>query len=268
MLCNVREGIGEGMGNWFEGNIRRVVGDGVNTLFWFDHWVGDSPLRIKFPRLFDLAVNKECLVAKMEREGWEEGGRAWLWRRRSLAWEEDSVRECIVLFNNVVLQVTVSDTWRWTLDTIHGYFVREAYRFITTNGDQVDRSLVDNVWHRHIPSKVSLFVWRLLRNRLPTRDNLLRRNILHATTSMCVAGCDVLETASHLFLACGISLTLWFAVRSWLGVFSVLPNDIRDYHLHFCYMAGLPRCTHSFLQGIWYACVGFMEESEQLHFQE
>ena len=51
------------MGNWFEGNIRRVVGDGNNNLFWFDHWVGEPRLRLKFPRLFDLALNKECSVA-------------------------------------------------------------------------------------------------------------------------------------------------------------------------------------------------------------
>jgi len=78
MLCNVRGGVGEGVGNWFEGNIRRVVGDGLSTLFWFDHWVGDSPLQFTFPRLFDLAINKECTVAEMERERGgvkeEEGG--------------------------------------------------------------------------------------------------------------------------------------------------------------------------------------------------
>jgi len=100
-----------------------------------------------------------------------------------------------------------------------------------------------------------LFVWRLLRNRLPTRDNLLRRSIIHSTTSMCVADCDVIETISHLFLACSISLTLWSSVWSWLGLYAVSHNEMRDHHIQFCYMAGLPRCTHSFLQGIWYACV-------------
>jgi len=100
-----------------------------------------------------------------------------------------------------------------------------------------------------------MFVWRLLRNRLPTRDNLLRRNILHPTTSLCVASCDVVETTSHLFLTCGTSFILWSFVWFWLGLYSVPPNEIRDHHLHFCYMTGLPRCTHYFLQAIWYACV-------------
>jgi len=73
MLCNIRGRLREGVGNWFEGNICRVVGDGWNTFFWLDHWVGESPLRYKFPRLFDLALNKECSVEEMGRAGW--GGR-------------------------------------------------------------------------------------------------------------------------------------------------------------------------------------------------
>jgi len=84
-------------------------------------------------------------VEEMARLGWAEGGMAWVWRRQLLAWEEDSVRECILLLHNVVLQVNVFDKWRWLLDLIHGYSVREAYRHITTFGEQMDRSLVDDV---------------------------------------------------------------------------------------------------------------------------
>jgi len=54
----VSAGVGEGVGNWFEENIRRVVGDGRDTLFWYDKWVGDILLKLKFPRLFELAVVK------------------------------------------------------------------------------------------------------------------------------------------------------------------------------------------------------------------
>ena len=78
-------------------------------------------------------------MEEMEREGWGEGGGAWLWRRRLLAWEEDSLRERSLLLHNIVLQDSVTDKWRWLLDPIHGYSVRETYRFITNFGDQVDR---------------------------------------------------------------------------------------------------------------------------------
>jgi hypothetical protein len=74
-----------------------VVVNGRNTLFWYDCWVGEMPLKLKFFRLFGLAVFKECSVEEMSTLGWMEGGGAWVWRRRLLAWEEESVRECSIL---------------------------------------------------------------------------------------------------------------------------------------------------------------------------
>lgn len=72
-MCHIRGGTGMGVGS-FEDNTRRVVGDGRNTYFWMDNWVGGVPLGIKFRRLFDLAVHRESSVAKMATLGWEEGG--------------------------------------------------------------------------------------------------------------------------------------------------------------------------------------------------
>ena len=61
-------------------------------------------------------------------------------------------------------------------------------------------NFVDDIWHNDIPSKVSLFVWRLLRNILPTKDNLVRRRVLHQDDAACVSDCGNSETATHLFL--------------------------------------------------------------------
>ena len=151
-----------------------MVDDGIGTLFWYDNWIGDIPLKLKFPRLFDLSDCKESTVEEMSRLGWEEEGLVWVRRRRLLAWEEESVRECSAMSHNFVLQDNVHDTWRWQLDPIRGYSVRESYRYITNLDVMIDRTLVDDVWFKQVPSKVSLLVWRLFRNRLPTKDNLLR----------------------------------------------------------------------------------------------
>jgi len=112
------------------------------------------------------------------------------------------VRECSVLLHNIVLQEKVHDVWRWLLDPIQGYSVRGAYRFLTTSGEPFDRTLVDDVWQKHIPSRVSLFVWRLLRNRFPTKDNLIWRHVLQSTDTACISGCGDLKTATHLFCWC------------------------------------------------------------------
>lgn len=191
----------------------------------------------------------------MWRLGWEDGGTGWVWRLTLLAWEEESVRECSVLFHNIVLQDNVHDTWRWLLDPTHGYMVREAYCFLTNNGELVDMTLVDDVWHKHIPSKVSLFVWRLLRNRLPTINSLVRRCILQLHDSACVFGCGGPKTVTHLFLGCDIFSSLWAHVWHWLGISSVHSGDFRNHFIQYTNMTGLSRVTHSFLRIIWFSSV-------------
>jgi len=180
---------------------------------------------------------------------------AWVWRRRLLAWEEESVRECSILLHNIVLQNNVHDTWRWYLDPTHGYSVRVAYRFITTYGEPSDSIHDDNVWHRLIPANVSLFVWRLLRNRLPTKDNLVRRRVLPLDSAVCVSGCGEQKSANHLFLKCVHLSSIWSQVWLWLGISSVLPGDIRHHLRQFSNMAGLPRATYIFMKIIWFASV-------------
>jgi len=73
--------------------------------------------------------------------------------------------------------------------------------------------MVTDVWHRYIPTKVSLLVRRLLRNRLPTKDNLLRRRVVQAEDTVSAYGCGESESANHLFLECDVPNTVWLQVR-------------------------------------------------------
>jgi len=109
MMTGIRQGVGLGVGDWFGDNVRRVVGDGDRTFFWTDNWVGGVPLRVQFPRLFDLAVDKWVTVKEMENRGWMDGGGAWEWRRCLLAWEEESVTNCSFLLHDIVLQDSAPD---------------------------------------------------------------------------------------------------------------------------------------------------------------
>jgi len=94
--------------------------------------------------------------------------------------------------------------------------------FFTMSDNMVDRNLVNDVWLKYIPSKVSLFVWRLLHTRLPTKDNLVRRSIIPSTDILCTVDCGTSETATH-FLGCRISNIVWHNVLTWLGISSVAP---------------------------------------------
>ena len=38
--------------------MKRNIGNGENTFFWLDPWVGSLPLMVAYPRLYALDVNK------------------------------------------------------------------------------------------------------------------------------------------------------------------------------------------------------------------
>lgn len=114
-----------------------------------------------------------------------------------------------------------------------------AYCFLTTSGESADRYQVIDVWHKHIPSEVFVFVWRLLRSRLSTKDNMAQLSILSHTDVVCVSGCGSRETATHLFCS-----HVWL----WLGISSVSFGDLHQHFIHFINMAGLPRSTHMFFK--------------------
>jgi len=100
-----------------------------------------------------------------------------------------------------------------------------------------------------------MFVWRLLRNRLPTKDNLVRQSVLSHIDAVCVSGCGSSETATHHFLDCDMFGSLWSHVWLWLGISLVPSGDVHQHFIQFINMVGLPRSTHMFFKIIWFTSV-------------
>ncbi|GAU10307.1 hypothetical protein TSUD_421680, partial [Trifolium subterraneum] len=233
-LCDDRDGIGLSIGRWFENNISRKVGNGEGTLFWKDSWLEGGSLSTRFNRLFELALDKNITVADMYRRGWDAGGNGWRWRRHLFAWEEDLVLECYAVLENLFLQVDVMDKWIWRPDPSIGYSVRSAYHLLTHLVPVTMATHNDFIWNKVGPLKVSLFAWRLLNNRLPSKDNLTRRGMHLEDSELCLGGCGVAETIDHLIVGCDMSSPLWINILNWLGIFGPLPNVVVDHVSQFC----------------------------------
>jgi len=85
---------------------------------------------------------------------------------------------------------------------------------------------------------------------------LIRRGIIGLNDSLCVGGCGLMETSSHLFLHCQFFGDVWHFIHLWLGVCSVIPNVAADYLNQFGFVGG--NCSKrrlSIMQLIWYATV-------------
>jgi len=151
-----------------------------------------------------------------------------------------------MLLANVFLQVDVSDRWQWLSDVMGGYSVCLAYHALTSQDPPVLHISENLLWHAQVPLKVSILAWRLLRDRLSTKGNLLGRGIITDVNSSCLAGCGQVETAQHLFLHCDISSSLWRQVQYWIGVSGVDHQSIPEHFVQFSYYLGGLKGRRSF----------------------
>jgi len=190
--------------------------------------------------------------------GWGEGGEAWKWRRRLWAWEEERLLECRLLLLSFVSHVNNNDVWSWVPDPIAGYTVKGAYHSLLT--ELIDTlsafsAALPSIWRKDVPLKVSVFALRLFRDRLPTKDNSFRRNIIQADARGCVSGCGLPVTADNLFFHYDVFGQVWYLVRHWLDISSVNPLTISDHYLQFHTSSGSAISRCSFMHLLWFAII-------------
>jgi len=94
---------------------------------------------------------------------------------------------------------------------------------------------------------------------------IVRRRVLQHDVNQCVGGCNLQETATHLFLNCDTFHNLWVSVSQWLNIDFVAPEVLRAHLIQFGHLAGLPRFTYSFLKLIWLACVWVIWKERNNH---
>jgi hypothetical protein len=156
--------------------------------------------------------------------------------------------KCMTLLHSVSLQSNVTDQWQWHLNLIGGYSIRGVYQLLTSHESIHVESEADLVWHNHVPLKVSIFAWILLRDRLSTKLNLVNRGIIVSEASFCTAGCGHVESTQHLFLCYSTCGSLWQSVRSWIGFSEADPQSFPDHLNQFIYSSGGLKARRSFLQ--------------------
>lgn len=73
-----------------------------------------------------------------------------------------------------------------------------------------------NSW---MPSKVKIFGWRLLKDKLATRVQLVKRCILgNSDKSLCAFSCMQVEDSHHLFLNCELLRGVCEKILAWIGI--------------------------------------------------
>jgi hypothetical protein len=217
--------------NWFSQCAVKKLGNGSLTSFWRDKWIGDTPLKDRFLRLFTISNQKEASVADVWNMGNEVERWRFHWRRRFFVWEETMLGELKELLNGVLISEEV-DSWSWQPESDKVFTVKSAYDVVaklsvsTTENVQWHAKVFQSLWKSPTPSKVCSFVWQLLHDRIPTKQNLIIRHVIVAgNDSLCpMCGLET-ETAEHLFLYCSFATKVWVEIFLWFNTPFSLPHN-------------------------------------------
>lgn len=89
--------------------------------------------------------------------------------------------------------------------------------------------------------KVSICIWRILLNRMPSRDNLIKRNIqLVEEDTLCLACRVEAKSIAHVLFRCKEAQKVWKTCFWWFDVAFVLPGTPRLHFYHYlCYLGTL-----------------------------
>jgi len=182
--------------------------DGYKTSFWHDVWIGDSPLRLQYPSLYNMCRDKEALVADYYKDGdWE------IEFRRSLLGSESECLDLLIQsLQHIQVDTEQQDDVEWALDTSKSFTTKSLYRFLTHRGVQVKEA--DNIWKTSLPMKIKVFLWQLSHNKLQSVVALKRRGWKGSTR---YALCGRHESVSHIFFTCSSAHFVWACLSEVFG---------------------------------------------------
>lgn len=183
-------------------------------------WGIPSSLSISF-FLFLFSSSEHVKVADLG--SWS--GDVWVWQPNFFLDSPPSFVSVPLLDLHLVLRSVqpLLDQVYWYVWWRHkdGYFVKACYDVISLVGnlDQISSKLFKSLWRQKVPSKIALFCWRLILNRLPTIINLARRGILVCVHDLVFPLCFLFdEDLEHLFGGCVVSNLWWNIFCRWLHV--------------------------------------------------
>jgi hypothetical protein len=181
------------------------VGDGRTTSFWGDAWCEHSPLKDRFPDIYEICIEQNVTVAEA----------AALNSRFSFKrWMAPDVAMQIHGLTQIMSQTNLSvepnkPFWKWAKG---GKFsVNSVYKPL--RGCGLDRTF-KHLRKIKIPLKIKIWLWLIWHDAVVTKDNLLKRN--WRGNSAC-RFCNGDESISHLFFNCPAAKFIWSVVGQVIG---------------------------------------------------
>ncbi|GJR45913.1 RNA-directed DNA polymerase, eukaryota [Tanacetum coccineum] len=197
------------------------VGNGRETSFWNDLWIGDASLRFMFPRLYALDTNKVCTVADKMNAPLTSS----FCRTVKGGAESQQLTHIFDLLGPVILS-NMEDRWVWDLNGDGEFRVKDVRTLL--DATFLPKADIPTRWIKTIPIKVNIFAWKASLNRLPTRYNLDRRGVEVSSLSCPICN-STHEDTNHLLFRCGLATDVMRLVCRWWNVLWIPVNSYQEW---------------------------------------
>ncbi|XP_058783065.1 uncharacterized protein LOC131657716 [Vicia villosa] len=232
---------------------------GKSTPFWNIQWLGHRAFRYIFPNLYQLVEDPNSSVYNIG--CWV--GNGWEWQIEncfSVLNQEacNELSDLKAVLDRVAPSGQNRDVLIWPLQDSHCYSVRSYYTKLVQDsvvelGDSRVRAALQVIWKVKVPSKMQIFGWRLMHDRLPTKSQLSKRGIIMENAdSPCVFGCGQVEEVDYVFISCCCGRVVWSKMFLWLGLDYMEEVNCCD---HFIQMVTVLKsfCVNNRADEIWLA---------------
>jgi len=139
------------------------VKDGSQTRFWVDTWLGNKPLKDKFPALFNIVRRKQDTIATVLSSP-----------ELNISFRRNLVGVNLLNWNRIAAslqQINLlqeRDVFVWGFKASGFFTVKSMYAALINNGVRVSY----DIWQMKLPMKLKVFMWYLKRGVILTKDNL------------------------------------------------------------------------------------------------
>lgn len=140
----------------FSKHLAVVVGDGTHILFWYDRWVGDNPLKLLYPELYQCSANKQACIFDVL--GHPKVGNDKVWNLRFYRdfhdWELEAVFSFLDVIQYQVLRGAGCDSLCWCLNGSGKFDTQSFYNEMDVSNSTFPWK---GVWKVKVPKIVAIF---------------------------------------------------------------------------------------------------------------
>lgn len=137
-----------------------IIGDGSSTNFWVDTWLGNKPLQSYIP--LDIIPNLKASVSHCIQQPTNE---------ETQVIESFLPTDVLSAIKTTKLS-QLQDKEIWSLSSSGHCVVSSVYKSTCSNSPALPQLPWSRLWSKWLPPKISLLLWKIINNCIPSDSNV------------------------------------------------------------------------------------------------